>query len=103
MNRNLEVPIQIFKLEPCIYELYTILRKNKNAIFEAVKIKLKQLYVLFIHLINLIVHYLYKNMVYQFRPKVRATLRWKPDNNFSFCYVSVHKTFIDCFIVTINA
>ena len=58
MNRNLEVPISFFKLKPCKHEHYTIWRKQENSIFEAVKIKLNQLYVFFMHLINPIVNYL---------------------------------------------
>ena len=70
------------------------MRKNTNSSSEAVKIKLKQLYLLFIHLVNLIVNYLYTI----FGPMTRVSLRFKPDNNFSFCYLSVHKTLIDDYI-----
>ena len=60
MNRDLEVPISFIKLKPCECLHYTIWRKYENSIFEAVKIKLNQLYVLFMHLSNLIVNYLYR-------------------------------------------
>ena len=70
MNRNLEVPISFFKLKPCKHLYYNIWRKYEtekeeiwlspmtNSIFEVVKIKLNQLYVLLMHLINLMINYL---------------------------------------------
>ena len=58
MNRNLEVPVSVFKLKPCKRKHYTIRRKYENSIFEAVNIKLNQLYVLFMHLTIQIANYL---------------------------------------------
>ena len=56
--------------------------KYENSIFEIVKIKLNQLYVLFIHLINLIVNYLYRKYAVPLHtffskigPEVQATLK----------------------------
>ena len=60
MNRDLEVPIAFLKLNSCKSEHYTIWRKYENSIFEAVKIKLNQLYILFMLLINLMVNLLYR-------------------------------------------
>ena len=60
-------------------------RKYEISIFEAVKIKLNQSYVLFVYLINLIVNYLYRKYRFiifsKIGPEVQATLNIKVIGN----------------------
>ena len=78
--------------------MYTIWRKYENSIFEALKIKLNKLYVLFMHWINLTVYYLkrkYAVLLHNFLnigQEVQATLKTG-----SICAIGVAVSFSEVF------